>query len=385
MSKDDLKARIVGWTDSRIRDMLAAPRMWGARLETVELQVLTLLEVRALAVDSERELAQPRRILDEYVRLVGGRYEGLASRPVHEIVGEENDAEFAAVMARLSAELKDPPLALSEDDFFTRSYVGIELVFKPGQFLSAQTVTSFYEDFRRATRSLARFGTGRTGRVERPIEVETDFELESVQITPLNGVPARARIALGAPYGQMDLVSGERVRKGLDQMLDVAERADTEGSLALRAFGGDLDAETRTRALVQTLRILPRGGIEEVKIGGKYVARPPVRLRRVHAPKVMAAVAEDTESTLYDHTTLIRAIDLDRGMIIHGKERDSRIPCYISPEDSDKVMRVGIIARVVGKQYVPRNGQPFVIAEEIEIMADRASSKSRIRTAELGS
>lgn len=371
MPKSDLGARIAAWIDDRVREILAAPRMWGAGLEAVELQVLTLLEVRAMAVDIDRELAQPRRILDAYVALVGERFKQRPSRPLYEHVGDDADLLFTEILADLSARLIDPPQA-PEQDFFSRSYVGIELSFKPGQFLSAQTVTSFYEDFRRATRSLARVGHGRTGRVERSIEIGTDFELESVQITPLNGVPARAQIALGAPYGQLDMISGEQVKTALDQLLDVAERAEVEGPAALHAFGSALDPEARTRVLVQTLRLLPRGGIDEVKIGGTYVNRPPVRLRRVHAPKVMAAVAEDTEPTMYDHTALIRAIDLDRGSIIHGNQRDSRIPCYVSPEHSDKVTRVGIIARIVGKHYAPRNGQPFVIAEEIEIVADRS-------------
>lgn len=373
MPKNDLGQQITTWVDGRIKEMLAAPRMWGAGLEGVELQVLTLLEVRALAVDSEREHAQPRRLLDAYVQLLGQRFSHQPARPLHEIVGPEGDAAFVTIIRELSEALKDPP---ADDDFFEKSYVGIELRFKPGKFLSAQAVTSFYEDFRRATRSLARVGSGRTGRVEQSIEAGTDFELESVQITPLNGVPARAQIALGAPYGQIDLVSGERIRTALDQILDVAQRADIEGSAGLHGFGTNLDAESRTRALVQTLRLLPRGGIDEVRIGGKYVAREPVRLRRVHAPKVMAAVAEDTEPTLYDHTALIRAIDLDRGSIIHGRGRDSRISCYVSPEDADKVTHVGISARIVGQRYEPRNGQPFVIAEEIEIVADREHPRS---------
>lgn len=370
MSKPDLGARIIEWIDERIQEILAAPRMWGASLEAVELQVLTLLEVRAMASNIDRELAQPRRVLDAYVTLLSDRFKNRPSRPLYEHVGDEGDSAFVAILKDLSAHLTDLAPA-PEQDFFSRSYVGIELLFKPGQFLSAQTVTGFYEDFRRATRSLARVGSGKTGRVERSIEIGTDFELESVQITPLNGVPARAQIALGAPYGQLDMVSGERVRTALEQILDVAQRADSDGSAALHDFGRELDAETRSRILVQTLRLLPRGGIDEVRIGGTYISRAPVRLRRVHAPKVMAAVAEDTEPTLYDHTTLIRAIDLDRGLIIHGKERDSRIPCYVSPEDSDKVTRVGVIARIVGKRYEPRNGQSFVIAEEIEIVADR--------------
>lgn len=353
--------------------------MWGAHLEAVELQILTLLEVRALGLDFERERDQPRRILDKYVRLLAEKFGSDSPRPLHELIDPADDARFAALARELSDALR-VPAGDGDDDFFRYSHVGIELSFRPGQFLRAQTVTSYYEDFRRATRALARAGSGRTGRVERYVESGSDFALESIQITPLNGVPARARIALGAPYGQRDLIADDRVRSALKWMLDVGERADREGPEALTNFGADLDVESRTRTLVQTLRILPRGGVEEVKIGGTYVGHRPVGFRRVHAPKVMAAVAEGTAPGPYDVTARIRAIDLDRGSITHGRKKDERILCYLPPDH--RLTRVGVDARIVGKRYQPRHGHPFVIAEEIELVSDLRRS-ARGTTAEI--
>jgi hypothetical protein len=369
MPRGDTGRGIAAWADERIAQILAAPRMWGAGLEAVEMQVLTLLEVRALAVHLERELAAPRRVLDAYVEHVQSHFPGRPAAPLHVHLGEEltDDEQFVRVLSDVCSRL----IAEPQPDFFSETYLGIELLFKPAQFLSAQTVTGFYEDFRRATRSLARVGSGRTGRVERSIEVGTDFELESVQITPLNGVPARARIALGIPYGQIDHDSKLRVRTALDQILDVAEWADSSEAEAVQQFGKDLDEDTRTRVLLQTLRLAPRGGIDEVRIGGTYVGRSPVRLRRFLAPKVMGAVAAGVAPSPYDQTALIRAIDLDRGSIVHGNHLDRRISCHLSPEHAAGIHRVGVRARIVGKRYDPHNGQPFVIVEEIEVVADR--------------
>jgi hypothetical protein len=260
------------------------------------------------------------------------------------------------------------------DEFFTRAFLGIDLQFAPGQFLSTQAVTGYYEDFRRATRSLARLGTGRTGRVEKSIEMATDFVLESMQITPLNGVPARARLELGTPYGQLE-IKGGRVFAALDQMMDAAARADEEGFDAVLGFGEELDVEARTRALVQTMRVLPRGGIEEVTIGGSYLARTPVRLRKLHAPKLMAAVASSVTPSEYDQTALIRAIDLDRGSLSHGNSSRRRALVYFPAELSEHISQVGVRARIVGKHYAPHNGQAFVIAEQIEILSERADAR----------
>lgn len=380
MSTNDFRAKLASWVDSRIEEMLAAPRMWGKCLETVELQILTLLQVRALVTDMERELAHPRRVLDEYVRLLGTRFKDQPPRPVHQIVGETSDEQFVSLIRDLNAALRDPLPAEDEEEFFSRTYLGIDLRFVPGAFLSTQAVTSFYEDFRRATRSLARVGTGRTGRVEKSIEMATDFVLESMEITPLNGVPARARLALGTPYGQLEL-SGGRVHDALSQILDAAARADAQGSDAVLAFGAELDVETRTRALVQTMRVLPHGIVDEITIGGTCVARAPVKLRKIHEPKLMAAVGKNLEPSQYDETALIRAIDLDRGSISHGNAPRNRVSCYISSEHFSEITQVGVLARIVGKRFDPPSGQPFVIAERIDVLADRANP--RVKTVEV--
>lgn len=368
MTSHELRARLVGWIDARLDEILAAPRMWGAALEAVEMQVLTLLEVRALVVDLERELREPRRILDAYVRILGERFPGGPPRPAHQLVAEDDDDAFVALVRDLSAALCDP-LVAAEDDFFARAFLGIELRFAAGQGVSTQAVTTYYEDFRRATRSLARVGGGKTGRVERAVEMATDFVLEALQITPLNGVPAGARLALGAPYGQLE-IRGGTVQAALRQILDVAARAEAEGTAELFAFGDELDPEARTRALLQTLRVLPRGAIDEVTIGGTYVEREPVRLRKIHAPKLMAAVAERTTPSLYDQTALIRAIDLDRGSIFHGNTPRSRVLVYVRSELAESLTEVGVRARIVGHRYEPRSGHAFVIAEEIDLRAD---------------
>lgn len=377
MSKNDLRLTISSWVDGRVHDILSAPRMWGESLEAVEMQVLTLLQVRALAVDSKRELLQPRRILDRYVEILAERFGIRPAQPVHQICGE-NEARFVEVLTTLSKALSDH-LEVQKDDFFARSYLGIELSFKPGQGVTAQTVTSFYENFRHATRALARSDARGTGRAGKTIEGETDFELDGVKITPHNGVPASARIVLGAPYGQHDIISREKVKDALGQMLDLGERAETGVAAKVEDFGSALEMKERVRAFVQTLRILPRGRVAEVKVGGAFVARPvPVRLREAHQSILVTAMSQYLEPSPYDQVAVIRAIDLDKGSFTHGRKITGQVQCYVHSDlVQDQLSRVGVTARVVGMRYRPREGRSFVMAETLEILSEHPLRPSR--------
>ena len=367
MSTPRVDHDLVLWTDQRIRDILDAPRMWGGCLESVEFQILTLLQVRAVLVDPAREFQAPRRILDEYVRALSERYQVSPPAPVHQFVGEEDDARFVQIMTDLAEALSDK-VEPGQDDFFASAYLGLELLFKQGCSVAARTVTGFYEDFGRAARSLARFGTGRTGRVERSIEVETDFELKGIEIIPMSGPSARARITLGPPRGQKDHVSEAQVKTALGQMVEVIERADSSSERDLARFGADLSAEARTRALVQTLRVLPRRGIDEIKLGGTLIERKiPVSFRANLDRKVRSAIAADMEPVPYDTIGSIRAIDLDRGFIVLHSRQSGRVQCYLSPERSEAVTQAGVSARVIGKLYSPRESKPFVMVDDINI------------------
>lgn len=62
--------------------MLSAPAMWGSE-EAVELQVLSLLELRAFAIETRTDT---RAVLDLYVAEVQKMYPARFHRPLHEIV-----------------------------------------------------------------------------------------------------------------------------------------------------------------------------------------------------------------------------------------------------------------------------------------------------------
>jgi hypothetical protein len=83
--EQSLQDIIVTWVDQRIADMLSAPRMWGSD-EAVEVQTLLLLELRALALRPELELANPRRILDAYVAYLEKTFPAKPHLPLCQII-----------------------------------------------------------------------------------------------------------------------------------------------------------------------------------------------------------------------------------------------------------------------------------------------------------
>ena len=90
-----LRDTVVRWVDQRIEAVLAAPPMWGSP-EAVELQVLLLLEVRALALRPDQTLAEPRRVLDTYIAHLAQRFPQGGSRPLHELITGDDEVLLEA-------------------------------------------------------------------------------------------------------------------------------------------------------------------------------------------------------------------------------------------------------------------------------------------------
>jgi hypothetical protein len=161
--------------------------------------------------------------------------------------------------------------------------------------------------------------------------------------------------------GNEDARAEDQVREGISKMLTLAEWAGSDGTLA------DLpvdDPEQRTRAALQARRLLPRRGIQTVAVGGLFVARSkPVEFHASYDRRFLEVVSSEAPPIPFDQTDEIRAIDLDRGLIVLGKQR---IQCFVGREYLAEVTAVGIRARVRGQQYRPLLGKAFVLADSVE-------------------
>ncbi len=350
-----LRDTVLGWAKQRMDDILEAPRMWGSN-EAVELQVLLLLELRALALQPERELKNPRRILDAYTDYLGKTYPKKPNRPLF-LITEPDDLGLNLVAAfRAFLQAFEPTLL--EENPFEHNQLAIRLRFKPGHTPKTSAVTGYYEEFRRAARATARRSGTSTGRVAKQVERATDFELADIRVTPRNGMPAETLLLLGTT-GQTDFILDPLVHDALSGMVGLGEWASSNAGVDELAFDS---VQRRTSLAVQTLRILPRGEVEEVALGGQMIGRPrPVVFRQGHEARILQAVGTSVPPQHFDRSDEIRAFDHDRGLLLLGQKR---LRCFARPEHLPRVVAVGHSARVVGQLFSPVVGQPFVLVEQ---------------------
>ncbi len=354
-----LRETIATWANQRIDEMLSAPRMWGS-LEAVEMQVLQLLEMRALALRTTQELENPRRVLDTYMAFLRERYPKRPPDPLFRLVGDLSESEFGDALQEFRATLARTILV---ENPFEHSELAIKLTFDVGRHPSTSAFTGYYEEFRRAARAAVRTGEKATGRAKKDIEGATDFTLEDTIVSPPNGAAGEVLLRLGAGVGKKNSEADDRVRDALSTIMTLAEWASTDSSVSdLRVD----DVEQRTRTAVQTLRLLPRRGIKTVALGGKLVARPkPVEIRAEHEKRFLEVVGAEATPEKFDERDEVRAIDLDRGLLVLGKV--GRTQCFVNRELLGEVAAVGVQARVVGLRYRPLGGRAFVLADAVEI------------------
>jgi len=353
----NLKDVVVRWADQRIDEMLGAPPMWGSP-ESVELQVLQLVELRALALQPERELAAPRRVLELYQSFLREHFPEQPPSPLHELT-ESLDllGAFRDQLAR----------ATTVENPFAHSLVAIKLTFDAPPRTSA--VTGYYEEFRRAARAVVS-GRGGGGRPNKDVEMATDFSLRDMSLTQPNGRPGEALLRLGQAEGQQNWEADARVSQGLGSMLELAEWAATDAGIDELSLD---DPERRTRTALQARRLLPRHGIRSAFIGGTLVARTrPVELKASFESRFVQVVAAHSAPSPFARQDEIRAIDLDGGSLTlrTGPKRGDRLLCYVQPERLFEIAQVGVQARITGSLYRPFGSKPFVIAEVVEIVED---------------
>ncbi|MEZ4298913.1 MAG: hypothetical protein R3B70_28445 [Polyangiaceae bacterium] len=351
-----LRGALLGWIEERTNDLLDTPRAWGSN-EAVEMQVLLLLELRALVLQPERELENPRRILDTYIAYLNRTYPKQPNRPLFQIVEEDDlGRNLGRELGRFLDALGP---TLLEENPFEHNRLAIRLRFKQGCIPRTSAVTGYYEELRRAVRATARKPGTTVGRAPKDIEAATDFELADVRVTPMNGRPAEALLLLGGSDGQQNFLAEDLVRDALSGMIGLGEWAGSPAGV------DDLSIDSvqrRTLLAVQTLRILPRGDVDEVAVGGQIIGRSrPVALRQSYEGRIVQAVGTTAPPTPIERHAEIRAFDRDRGQLLLGQER---LRCFVRPEFLPKIVAVGESARVAGRLFSPIVGKPFVLVDE---------------------
>jgi hypothetical protein len=84
-----LASRLLDFVDERLDDMLEAPEMWGSG-ESVELQILQLLEIRALVLEPTPEVGW-RSVQASYERYLATRFPGAPPTTLAALLGKHQD------------------------------------------------------------------------------------------------------------------------------------------------------------------------------------------------------------------------------------------------------------------------------------------------------
>ena len=84
--------------------------MWGSD-EAVEMQVLQLLEMRALALGPGHPAENPREVLDRYAAFLRERFPSMAPGPLHRLA----PAELVGVLRQFCAVLAGASVQSSEE------------------------------------------------------------------------------------------------------------------------------------------------------------------------------------------------------------------------------------------------------------------------------
>jgi hypothetical protein len=114
-----LHTTVLRWANERLDAMLGAPPMWGSN-EAVEMQVLLLLELRALALRPEASEASSDAVFELYTAFLRQRFPERGPAPLCEIEGapfQETLAEFRRLLDRRL--LAEDPLQNAAPSFAT--------------------------------------------------------------------------------------------------------------------------------------------------------------------------------------------------------------------------------------------------------------------------
>lgn len=345
---------------AQLDQMRETPEMWGPP-ECIELQYLQLLETWVVAVRPDFDEKEPRYVLNAYERYRVQKklrtHAPLAlkmdSRDLVEALHGFRDA--LSVELRSSSAYQKYDLAL-----------GLKLEMEV-ENASSTVVTSYLTELRRTVRSAVR--GGRRGRAQKDIETLTEFDVPNIEMHQRNGTNATVLFSLQQRKPAQPSSDDQReVSDALGQLVGVAAWAASDDSV--EHLGTIIpDARRRQRVAFEALRLVPRGQVNEVHIGGRLVARyEPVRMLKTAKARLVAAVVEGQDTKPFDSVGILRAADLDRAAIRLLVDKNS-FTCLLTSEALAVLptCALGAQIRVRGQQVDGLRQRGLVVVEEVEL------------------
>jgi hypothetical protein len=355
-----LQATLIAYIDDQLRAILSAPEMWGSE-ESVEMQVLQLLEFRSVTLRPELEKREPRTVLNEYHCFLKEMFPGAPPYPLFGLVKEyDREDEFITLLKGFSERLIH---GMQPDDVFSNHDLVLRLWLRETVSIPrASSLSAYYEELHRVLRAISR-PSGSRGPASYELEEAIDFAMPEVLINPKNGVPAHIVL----PLDQVKSSRTQDVRRGLAQLVAVNEWA-ANSSASIDALMGNLpEEEAPERVATLAMRLVPsqEESIQRVELGGRLIGRPrPVQIQPSYAERMFTVVKErHTARREFDQVGIIRAVDMDqRSMRIKVVDGRRAYKCFFKDPVILESAReaLGQRRRVSGQLYAAP-GSPGVV------------------------
>lgn len=361
--------RILAYVDEQLAGMRRAPLMWGPPI-AIEMQYLQLLETRLLVMRPDLDREQPRLVLDRYIEFLRKKHPKAGNGALANLFDDASAGELVAALHDFENALSD---LVAPRSVFETHPLAIALRLRPGVTRpSSTTLTAYLENLRRVLRATLR-GPGRTGRSTKEIEELTEFELPSVSVREANGAPAQVVFPLiQRQPRQTSLIATaeDEVRSALTQLVTVMDWAAGQSDFGTLARSVT-DSESRRVVAHQGLRLVPRGEVEALELGGTLIQRPaPVTLRPESKARLVSVVAEDQQTEPFLQEGEIRALDLDDATFrLRGPDKAvNRCWLQIDPFELLSEWKLGAKVRVHGRRVGGVFKAPVVIVDDVELI-----------------
>jgi hypothetical protein len=359
-----LAETIIRYIDRRLDAMLRAPAMWGSD-ESVELQVLQLLELRALTVRPQDELQHPRATLDAYVAFLRRKF---PKDPCTNLASLLEQTQKQEDLPRILSEFRQEMDERNQpEDVFATHDVVLRLWMREHVHVPrASMLSAYYDVFRRVLRAVSR-PRGTRGRAGQDLEEAIDFAMPEVKVIPANGKLAHVVL----PLDQIESSQAESVKQGLAHLVVVNEwAADSKSSIeSLKQTLPDDGMPQRIAA--QALRLMPseEAAVQAVELGGKLIdRREPVTIRPSFAKRMLDVIKEGRAPREFDEVGSIRAVDIDQRslrLLVAGQS----LKCWMDDPELVELARrtLGHRVRAMGLLYKGQGSPPVVILSGISL------------------
>jgi len=380
-----LREQIERWVDATLDAMIARPRMYGS-LESVELQALLLLDLRAFVARPEAESQAPGRVFDAWLSAFKRRHPSMGNAmpfaTLQRLYRSDEAVQFRELTEALAEFRQRLVNELQPDNPFAQHDLALAVRMQKGKRLPpASRIGSFYSLVGQVMRSVVRRSRGR-GLLSREYEdAIAVFPAGGFEVIPENGIGAQIVMPFDWPRAEQTVLPTidtpeQFAREAFTRFVDVAAWASDDEPIQ-RLVQAVPDVPSRTRIALDAMRLLPPmgGDIEAVEIGGRAIHRAlPVSLRPNARDRLLSVLTHDQTPTSFDGVGTLRMVDLDEGRLrLRGIDgRKDSIEVWLTGSDAvaHAATLLGRAVRVEGTRFVRSSGQVFVVAAHLNPISD---------------